>query len=73
MKNFQGSFEKMNFLSANKLLFFFMIDFLVQNIIIIEEKDLEKADKITKKALKLFKKTSKAEIPTLPTTPARRR
>ena len=44
MKNFQGSFEKMNFLSANKLPFFFMIDFLVQNIIIIEEKDLEKAD-----------------------------
>ena len=44
MKNLQGSFEKMNFLSANKLPFFFMIDFLVQNIIIIEEKDLEKAD-----------------------------
>jgi len=44
MKNFQGSFERMNFLSANKLPFFFMIDFLVQNIIIIEEKDLEKAD-----------------------------
>ena len=48
-----------------------MIDFLAQNIIILEEKDLEKADifikfsgkishrarKITKKALKLFKKT----------------
>ena len=44
MKNFQGSFEKMNFLSANKLPFFFMIDFLTQNIIIIKEKDLEKAD-----------------------------
>jgi len=44
MKNFQGSFEKMNFLSANKIPFFFMIDFLAQNIIIIEEKDLEKAD-----------------------------
>jgi len=44
MKNFQGSFEKMNFLSANKLPFFFMIDFLAQNIIILEEKDLEKAD-----------------------------
>jgi len=44
MKNFQGSFERMNFLSANKIPFFFMIDFLAQNIIIIEEKDLEKAD-----------------------------
>ena len=44
MKNFQGSFEKMNFLSANKIPFFFMIDFLAQNIIILEEKDLEKAD-----------------------------
>jgi len=44
MKNLQGSFEKMNFLSTNKLPFFFMIDFLVQNIIILEEKDLEKAD-----------------------------
>ena len=41
MKNLQGSFEKMNFLSANKIPFFFMIDFLVQNIIIIEEKDLD--------------------------------
>ena len=44
MKNFQGSFEKMNFLSANEIPFFFMIDFLAQNIIILEEKDLEKAD-----------------------------
>ena len=44
MKNLQGSFEKMNFLSANKIPFFFMIDFLAQNIIILEEKDLEKAD-----------------------------
>ena len=44
MKNLQGSFERMNFLSANKIPFFFMIDFLAQNIIILEEKDLEKAD-----------------------------
>jgi len=61
MKNLQGSFERMNFLSANKIPFFFMIDFLAQNIIILEEKDLGKishrAGKITKKALKLFKKT----------------
>lgn len=44
MKNRLSSFAEMDRLSQAKIPFFFMIDFLAENIVLIEEKDLENTD-----------------------------
>lgn len=44
MKNRLSSFVEMDRLSQAKIPFFFMIDFLAENIVLIEEKDLENTD-----------------------------
>lgn len=44
MKKFLSSFEEMDSLSAQKIPFFFIIDFLAKNIVVITEQDLKNQD-----------------------------